>query len=66
MVVGPPKPKTIHLSLIFWFFECLPFSMFALAALKLSRMTNFDMLFITIGFICLSDKNKFMLFSGSH
>ena len=37
-----------------------------LTALKLSRVTNFDMLSLTMGFICQSDENKFMLISGGH
>ena len=38
-----------------------------LTALKLSRVTNFsDMLSLTMGFICQSDENKFVLISGGH
>ena len=35
-------------------------------ALKLGCITNVDMLFLTMGFICLSYENKFMLVSGGH
>ena len=35
-------------------------------ALKLGRITNVDMLFLTMRFISLFYENKFMLISGSH
>ena len=35
-------------------------------ALKLGCITNVDMLFLTMGFICLFYENKFMLISGGH
>ena len=35
-------------------------------ALKLGCITNIDMLFLVMGFICLFYENKFMLISGRH
>ena len=35
-------------------------------ALKLGCITNVNMLFLTMGFICLFYENKFMLISGGH
>ena len=51
---------------------CLLFSAFSngchftCRALKLGRITNVDMLFLAMGFICLFYENKFMLISGGH
>ena len=57
----------IHLSLIFRFFKCLLFRQrIGYTALKLSCVTNFGMLFLVMGFICLFHKKKFMLISGGH
>ena len=56
-----PSLTTIHLSLIFRFFKCLRFRMCLSYALKLRRVTNLDILFLTMGFICLSDKEKEIL-----
>ena len=58
---------TLHLSLIFWFFKCLPFCIcLSCTALKLNRMTKFGILFLAMGFVCLSDENKFMLIGSGH
>ena len=46
------------------FFRCLPFcSCFWPTALKLDCITNFDMLFLVMGFISLVDEIQFMLIS---
>ena len=59
-----PCLTVIHLSLIFGFFyhsACVwP------TALKLGCLTNFDMLFLVIGFISLVDEIQFMLISSCH
>ena len=59
---------TIHLSLIFRFFKCLPFHLhLAQSSETLAVSLNYvDMLFLMSGFICLFNENKVMLISGGH
>ena len=56
----------IHLSLIFWVFQVSTISRVLLTALKLGCITNFDMLFLVMGFISLVDEIQFMLISSRH
>ena len=54
LAVVAEELTAIHLSLIFRFFKCLLFRLrIGYTALKLSCVTNFGMLFLMMGFICL-------------
>ena len=57
---------TIHLSLIFGFSNVYHSACVCPTALKLGCITNFDMLFLVMGFIALVDEIQFMLFSSHH
>ena len=57
-------------------YTCVPYFQFFLnvchfacvwpTALKLGCITNVDMLFPMMGFVCLCYENRFMLISGGH
>ena len=66
MVVGPPKPDPYICLLFFVFSNVYHFTCTWPRALKLGCITNVNMLFLTMGFICLFYENKFMLISGGH
>ena len=58
---------TILLSPIFGFFtNVYHFACVGPTALKLGCITNFDMLFLVMGFISLVDEIQFMLISSRH
>ena len=57
---------TIHLSLIFGFFNVYHFACVWPTALKLGCTSNFDTLFLVMGFISLVDEIEFMLISSRH
>ena len=50
----------------FEFFKCLPFHMYLAYSSELGCITNFDMLFLVMGFIALVDEIQFMLISSRH
>ena len=66
MVVRPVDPLPCICLLFSVFSNVYHFTCIWPRALKLGCMTNVDMLFLTTGFICLSDENKFMLISSGH
>ena len=56
----------IHLSLIFGFSNVYHFACVWPTALKIGCISNFDVLFLVMEFISLSDKTQFMLISSRH
>ena len=67
MVVSSPKLDYPYICLLFSSFSnACHFAYVCLTALKLSRVTKFGILFLAMGFVCLSDENKFMLIGSGH